>query len=139
MIILQCLITKKIIRGDGNTGDFLLKFIPYGIIPLVSVPILPPVSRQDEQERNRIRRKSWFLYDSIATFVVYGLTLFVIIMIWWWNASLLKENLNGCFDGFVTDNVYGVDNVIIICASLLALGLSHCILCAGYYQWNIGF
>ena len=31
MIILQCIITKKLIVRDGNTGDHVLTFIPYGI------------------------------------------------------------------------------------------------------------
>merc|ERR1712018_1080342 len=87
MVILQCFITKKLIVGSGNMGDHLLEFIPYGIMTLVSAPILPPVNKVPNKDEQAMKRKKWFLYDSITTFLVYGSTLFIVIIIWWLKAS----------------------------------------------------
>ena len=141
MIIVQSFLAKKIVGKPGSTGDFLLTFIPYGVMTLISGPILPPGKSESNQDlpETRFKRKRWFFYDSIVTFLIYGLTLVIIGLIWWWSPILLEKNLNGCFIGVITGRVKGFDNVIIICGSLLGIGILHLMLSAIHFQWGIGF
>ena len=129
MIIIQTIMTRWILRDTKNLADFLLSFAPYAIISLVSCPILPPSGNENEEQKRKLdkHRKEWFLYDSIATLSVYGITLAVILVIWE-QTSLLQQHPNICAFDFV------IQNIAIIVCGLFGLGFFHFSMCLVYFN-----
>ena len=122
IVIIQTTLTKCILCDTKSLKEFLMSFAPYAVMSLVSGPILKPSPNNEIDQKLNEQRKKWFLYDSIATLVVYGITLSVTIILWE-RTSLLQQNLSTCAFDFV------VQNMTYIACLLQALGFCHFLIC----------
>ena len=121
--IVQTVIAILVIGRREKGKSFLLLSVPYGIIALISGPILPIIKVSDEeyQDVNREqdqKRIKWFIYDSVAAFVTHSITLCTIFILLK-KTSFLLENLSVC-----TLDVFKYNEPIIF-GSLLGLGVIH--------------
>ena len=124
------IINRKLVIGGRGIVRGTSLYVPYGIMALVSCPILKNEQKtQSEEEKQQFdrKRRMWFLTDSIVTFIVYGLTLASIIVLWE-NTNELRIHLNTCTFEAVKSNVP------MICGSLSAIGLIHCLMCLFYIR-----